>query len=187
MHQEDFNASDEQLKLNCHNLKVGLPGNQLESSKARRNTHGENLKFYERELLSVSKAFVIDVFQMQFSDTDFQNYMDYVKINVTNDSNDTQGRIEIFTTNDFTNIIQQDSFIGRMNRFITDERHKWLNYWNSVLMDRKGTVLQASMNNIKFEVATTLPMFGMIGDTGIENRIFSIAKGYVFCYKKLLL
>ena len=177
-----LNAVDEQLKTNCDNIKTGLPGNQLVSSKLRRTPNvSDGMKFCASELLSVSKAFVIDVFQMQFNNTDFVSYMTYVKINVTNDDQ-TPGRIEIFTTNDFTNIIQQDSFIGKMNRFITDERHRWLNYWNSVLMDRKSSVLQASMDNIKFEVATTVPMLGMIGDTGIGNRIFSIERGYVFVF-----
>jgi len=178
---DEISPADQELKNNCDIVMAGLPGNQLDSVKNRRSSQADGLRYQERELLVISKAFVIDVFQMQFNTIDYLSYMAYVKINVANE-NKTSDQIEIFTTDEFNAITTQPAFMCKMNRFITDERHKWLNYWNSVLMDRKSIVLQASMDNIKFEVASALPMFGMIGDTGMGKRIFSIEQGYVFFF-----
>ena len=182
-----IDAADNAMKKICDNFKSGLPGNQLESSKLRRtSSEGSCLNFQESELLSISKAFLIDIFQVQFNNSDLASYMEYVKINVTNV--EQESRRPLFSMNDFAHIIQQDSFISKMNRFITEERNKWLTYWNNVLIGRRCYVLQASMDNIKFDVTGSMSMCGMVGDSGIGKRIFSVANMYVFfCYKTVLL
>jgi hypothetical protein len=190
-YDKNFSEQDNIFKKECFDIIKGLPGNQLESVKFKRFTTvkglgSKGLRFPGHEILNVCKAFALDIFLMHFDDAEFPNYMDYVKFNIVAADDDdvlSNSTTGVISSKIFMEVVQNEEFFTKMNRFIGDERNKWLNCWLNILCDRHSRIVQQSMNNLQFDLLS-LPSFGIVGDTGMGAKIFSIITEYLLFISK---